>query len=152
MLAKYESDIFELLGVKSEPLTPDKIYSSESIVNGERSRSKLIPDMVEFEKELSLNSYCQTPLLKTVKNVKNELSKDELQKNLEFQSKVITVVLNRPTRPRRAGRLLLTKKNTVSLDNVLSDITNMFKAHGAQIRKLFNIRGAHVSLDEKNIK
>ena len=67
----------------------------------------------------------------------------------EIRSKVITVVLNQSsvtTRPRKSGRILLTKKNSISLDSVLCEIGNIFKAvESLPIRRLFNLKGAQVS-------
>lgn len=151
--AEFEANLFDLLGIQSTPFKVDT--TNQSAVNYDTDRSKIVSDMSVFEKNLELNAFSGVQLKKIVKTeaekaknlVKSSLLSDDsaTNTNIEFRSKVITVILNRPNRPRPAGRLLLTKKNSATIDSVLNEIGNMFKANAAQIRKLFNLRGTQVS-------
>lgn len=144
--AKYEKDLFDLLGIQNTPFKLDSASTSQADSKNLHSRSNLVQDMTRFEADFELNALNQVQ--QCCRNSRRELSKlknsDSLSDENKFRSKVISVVLNQPTRPRRAGRILLTKKNSASLDSVLSEIGNMFKAHSVQIRKLFNLRGVQV--------
>lgn len=157
--SQFEADLFDLLGIQNAPFKVDDAQEANQplVVNCDTVRSKIVADMAKFERGLELNAFNRVQMKKPIKKevVKPKYSTMLMgsedsgaattSENVEFRSKVITVVLNRPNRPRPAGRLLLTKKNSINLDSVLSEIGNMFKAHAAQIRKLFNLKGTQVS-------
>lgn len=158
--AKFESDLFELLGIENTPFKPANEPSSSSL-NCDTIRSKIVADMSRIEADLELNPMGKMQI-QTAKRTTRSTSAMAKKKMIseamineddhhleEIRSKVITVVLNQSsvtTRPRKSGRILLTKKNSISLDSVLSEIGNIFKAvESLPIRRLFNLKGAQVS-------
>jgi hypothetical protein len=64
-------------------------------------------------------------------------------KKIELRPKLATIILNQTTRPRKALRLLLTKRNTVSLDAVLNELSYLFKLE-APIRRIYSLTGDQV--------
>ena len=94
------------------------------------------PRLYEKKKAHKTN---QRPDEKTAEGSKSESKQNDLRK-----AKVITVVLNGPSRPRKAARLLLNKRNTASLDLVLQDTCNALKVEYALIKRLYNLKGKEV--------
>lgn len=159
--SQFETDLFELLGIQNTPFKPNEVddNSQPTAMNCDMARSKLVADMSKLERGLELNAFNKVQMKKPFKreaaavrpsakysNMPATVDEQLVNENQEFRSKVITVILNRPTRPRPAGRLLLTKKNSSNLDSVLNEIANMFKANAAQIRKLFNLKATQVRI------
>lgn len=157
--AKFESDLFDLLGIENTAFKPSPAPSStieSQQLNCDTIRSKLVPDITHLESSLDLNPMGQIQLLKRTSGTKEKEAATIIENEHEMRSKVITVILNQQTTsstttssrpPRKSGRILLTKKNSTSLDSVLSEIGNIFKAvESLPIRRLFNLRGTQVML------
>ena len=75
---------------------------------------------------------------------------DEYEKQSEKtknKAKLVTIVLNESNvRPRRSGKLLISRKQTTNFDSGLNEISNMFKVDYALIKRLFDLNGIQVIL------
>jgi hypothetical protein len=168
----YEEALFDVLGLtgtsfKLDSSEPPPVKQSSACGNNELEttfRSKLVSNMETIEKSLELNALSQLQLKQHESKRKqrvgttkkghlrneNEHHDHDEENDDEFKSKIVTVILNQTARPRKAGRILLTRKNSTHLDNVLSELTGFFKNESVvQIRKLFNLKGVQVMRELK---
>lgn len=151
--AKFESMLFDLVGFSTSSFKvenePDKHASNLNkidIIN-----SKFIPNMEVFSNKLEINPANHAQLKKFANrngvnsshsDMDNASIEEERVQNLYFKAKLVTIILNESIRPRRACRVLLTKRNTNSLDSIINEIENIFKVDS--IKKIFNLSGLQV--------
>lgn len=169
---KFEESLFDVLGLTGTSFKLDSeptVKRSSACGNRELEtifRSKLVSNMETIEKSLELNALSQLQLKQHeskrkqrvgttkkghLRNENQHHDDHDEENDDEFKSKIVTVILNQTARPRKAGRILLTRKNSTHLDNVLSELTGFFKNESVvQIRKLFNLKGVQVMIEFKN--
>ena len=159
----FESMLFDILGVANVPLKLDETSNSELSTLQELEDSKttgssfFISNMMQINKEINRNVLFHNKLNRLSIIADQEATADT-DRYLEAtivrphrdpqRTKIITVILhsNKGGKPRKAGRLLINKRNTVSLDLVISEISNLFKIDVLNIKKLFSLTGIPVNL------
>lgn len=151
--SQFESMLFDSLGFTTNSYKPEQEQDKKmpNLNKNDILNSKFIPNMEILSNQLEINSanYVQVKR-NTLQNgtgsshndMDNSSVEEERTKNLFLKAKLVTIMLNEPIRPRRACRILLTKRNTNSLDSIIYEIENIFKVDN--IKKIFNLCGLQV--------
>lgn len=155
--SQFESLLFDLVGFTNTPYKTSDLESKKTteFLKDDYSNTQFIPNMESLTQKLEINPANRIQLKKNVpqKNSNSQSNKEKDFESIEceqklydmnYKAKLVTVILNQSIRPRKAGRILLTKRNTANLDSILNEIGNFFKTES--IRKLFNLSGVQVSL------
>ena len=155
----FESMLFDIMGVANVPLKLDETTNSELSTLQELEDSKttgssfFISNMMQINKEINRNVLFHNRLNKLSIIADQDADTDG---NLEsaivrprkdpHRTKIITVILhnNKGVKPRKAGRILINKRNTTSLDLIISEISNLFKIDVLNIKKLYSLTGIPV--------
>jgi len=91
------------------------------------------PKLIEKKKQLA-----EKKSVKHSDRVKSEPTSDNRP------AKVITAVLSGAVRPRKATRVLLTKRNSATLDQVLEAICDSLKVESLNVKRLYTLKGREV--------
>lgn len=156
----FESMLFDIMGVANLPLKLDETGNSELSTLQELEDSKttgssfFISNMMQINKEINRNVLFHNKLNKLSIIADQEASAEgaSLETTIirphrdPHRTKIITVILhnNKGGKPRKAGRILINKRNTTSLDLIVSEISNLFKIDVLNIKKLFSLTGIPV--------
>ncbi|CAF0754761.1 unnamed protein product [Brachionus calyciflorus] len=153
--AQFESKLFDLIGLTGGNFKMDDTQNKKGINldKTEVLNANFIPNMEVLSNKLEINSVNQIQLKKMNNRTSfnasrsdtdnGSLADDERTQNLYLKAKLVTLMLNESVRPRRACRVLLTKRNTSSLDNIINEIENIFKVDN--IKKIFNLSGMQIN-------
>lgn len=162
--SQFETMLFDLAGFapissfKMENIRPDEsevsILKKIDELNSFEHSAAIIPDMNVLNENLTNNVFRKAKLkvnepskaTKMKPSLKQSTKSDDL-KSKQIKSKLITVILNQPldaTSKRKASRILLSKRNTSSMDSVLNEISNLFRVDSSNVRRLFSMDGNHV--------
>ncbi|RNA27257.1 serine threonine- kinase DCLK2 isoform X3, partial [Brachionus plicatilis] len=152
--AQFESMLFDLVGftTSSYKVEDEQATKAPRLDKIDITNSKFVPNMEVLSHKLEINSANHVQVKKV--NARNGLDSansdtdnasldEERTQNLYFKAKLVTIMLNEPLRPRRACRVLLTKRNTNSLDSIINEIENIFKVDS--IKKIFNLSGLMIN-------
>lgn len=152
----FETLLFELVGFTNSAykVADETKKSTEVDYYDEAFNSKFIPNMETLCQKLEINTANQVQIKKPIQirssmtnsRIENDidsLDEDVRMKNINSRAKLVTIVLNQSIRPRKAGRILLNRRNTASLDSIFNEICNFFKVD--VIKRIHNLNGVQVS-------
>ncbi len=163
--ATFEAGLFDLLGfTNAEPFklpeisvnTPANhkhdLQKLRNITNNDQVKSQLITDVSLIKDHVEMNAFTQMQLKKVIADEpESRASRNSLTgtpedfKKITLKPKLATIILNQSmVRPRKALRILLTKRNTISLDVVLNELSYLFRLD-VPIRRIYSLRGEQVS-------
>lgn len=152
---QFEKDLFELLGfpaqdnIDEEELENKKIHKLREF-DDMQCQSTYIADTRALYYDLDFTNPYEPKLVEKKKQAnekKNAKRADRLKNepmNENRPAKVITTVLSGAVRPRKAARLLLTKRNTATLDQVLEAICDSLKVESINVKRLYTLKGREV--------
>jgi hypothetical protein len=163
--ATFETALFDLLGfTEAEPFKLPEISVNtaannrqdlrklRNIINNEPVKSQFITDMSLIKDHVEMNAFSQIQLKKVIADEpESRTSRNSMTgmpedfKKISLKPKLATVILNKSSvKPRKALRILLTKRNTISLDAVLNELSYLFKLD-VPIRRIYSLSGEQVS-------
>lgn len=151
--SQFESMLFDSLGFTTSSYKPEDEMDKKmpNLNKIDILNSKFIPNMELLSNKLEINSANHVQIKRNTgrndirsphSDMENASIEEERAKNIFLKAKLVTIILNEPIRPRRACRVLLTKRNTNSLDSIIYEIENIFKVDN--IKKIFNLCGLQV--------
>ena len=118
--------------------------------------SAFVPDMKILNQQLDLTVRNHPQLTKSKSNklsMKKELKDSKSKTKSDHQEikyeKIITIIVNSSSRPRKLVRILLTKLNTVNFDQIKADICNTLKMEYGTIKKFYTLKGIEVNFSIK---
>ena len=168
----FEGMLFDLIGIPNtnvfkpmECLKDTKIPDTKKIENFSNTSNVFISDMNILNERLETNVFHQSQL-KTVEPIIKKSSKSSsksahsIRSNKEDEptniqpasskpsskTKAITVIHHSKTgeRPRKALRMLISKKNMINIDLVLNEMCNLLRLEYAHVRRIFSLSGNKV--------
>lgn len=164
--AKFETALFDVLGFKDQPFKLPEINQNNTngsyandvkklqlLTSNSLCKSQLLNDMSILKDNIELNPFNQIQLKKQIvdETHRNEddklltagatpMDSPELLSNLVLRPKLATFIFNQPTRPRKAMRMVLSKRNTANLDSILSELTYLFNLE-TPLKRIYHLSG-----------
>jgi hypothetical protein len=159
---QFETMLFDTLGFKQEQVydPEDADFTKiDDLVDFDEPEysSAILSDTRNLYHQLDFSNPYEPKLAKLKQsnmNQSSDLARDKLtltqsakhKREYEIKTaKIITVMVNGPTRPRKAARILLNKRNTANFDLILNDICTSLKVDNSSIKKIYNLKGVEVS-------
>jgi hypothetical protein len=171
--SQFESKLFDLVGFsQASSFKLENIKQEEKFVlkklqefNSYENSNCVVTDTNVLNENLANNVFRKLQLkaaetqpikLKTSKSstttkTVEKFEEPEINRAKKLNSKIITIVYNQLSSEtggykRRACRLLLTKRNTFSMDTVLNEMSNLFKIESSSFKRIFSMNGNQVCL------
>lgn len=161
---RFEDMLLNFIGINNETiLNPDdpelnKITKLVDFDNPEFSTA-FVPDMQILNTQLdyatSTNACINVNYLKSEKTETRSILRKGIKDTKSSSSlsikdpgishgKIIIIIANATTRPRKIVRILLNKRNGNNFDQVMNDICNALKMEYGTFRKLYTLKGVEV--------
>ncbi len=171
--SQFETKLFDLVGFsQASSFKLENIKQEEKFVlrklqefNSYENSNCVVTDTNVLNENLANNVFRKLQLkaaetqpikLKTSKSstttkTVEKFEESEINRAKKLNSKIITIVFNQLSSEtggykRRACRLLLTKRNTFSMDTVLNEMSNLFKIESSSFKRIFSMNGNQVCL------
>lgn len=167
--SQFEGMLFDLLGLpntaafKPGPCLSDKVPDVKKLEQLPENSNIFLSDINTISNMIQTNVFNQNQL-KDLKNGQrtpknsgktadrtspkedssNINGKPQTNQKCSIKTNVLTVIHSSKARPRMAHKLLISKKNTETLDMFMNEICQLFKLEYANVRRLFTLSGVEI--------